>query len=66
MSYMICASTPKTSVEVVRDNPLDALIKIHEFEELGLTEVCVTTDAGLLLTRVQLESLAAKTMPVAA
>jgi hypothetical protein len=66
MSYMICASTPKTSVEVVRDNPVEALDKIHEFEELGLTEVRVTTDAGLALTRDQLESLAAKGVPVAA
>ena len=66
MPFMICASTPKTSVEVIRDNPMDALVKIHEFEELGLTEVRVTTDAGLALTRDQLKSLAAKAVPIAA
>jgi hypothetical protein len=66
MAYMICASTPKTSVEVARDNPIDALTKLQEFEELGLTEVHVTTDAGLALTRDQIESLAAKSVPSAA
>ena len=66
MPYMICASTPKTSVEVVRNNPTDALMKIREFEEVGLTEVRVTTDAGLTLTRDQLQALAANAIPVAA
>lgn len=66
MPYMICASTPKTSVEVVRDNPVDALTKIYEFEELGLREVRVTTDKGMVLTRDQLQSLAMKAVSVAA
>ncbi|WP_158811619.1 hypothetical protein [Beijerinckia sp. L45] len=66
MPYMICASTPKTSVEVIRNNPVEALLKIHEFEELGLSEVRVTTDTGMVLTRDQLQNLALKAAPVAA
>ncbi len=60
MSYTICASTPITSVAVIRDDPRDALIKCKEFEDLGLREISVTTDKGFAMTRDQLALLASQ------
>ena len=61
MAYMISASTPKASVAVVREDPGEALVKIHEFEDLGLAEIAVTaTGDGHAVTRDQLQALVAQ------
>ena len=66
MPYRISASTPTTSVAVVRDDPAAALAKVAEFEALGLAEIVVAREPGGPLTRDQLEVLAAQREPVAA
>ncbi len=58
MGYVISASTPKASVAVMRDDPGDALVKLVEFEDLGLCEIVVqTSDYGHAVTRDQLQAL---------
>ncbi len=60
MAYLISASTAKTSVAVVRDDPIEVLVKIHEFEDLGLLEIAVAAvEGGETVTRDQLQALVA-------
>ena len=60
MAYVISASTLKSSITVVRSDASDALVKIHEFEDLGLAEIAVAADNGRAVTREQLLALVAQ------
>ncbi len=66
MAYVISASTLKSSIAVVRSDPSDALVKIHEFEDLGLVEIGVAGDNGRTVTREQLLALVAQQEAAAA
>ena len=67
MFYIVCASTPQSSVRIGCPGPIEAQAKVVELEETGVGKVRIFDDAGNRVSEEELSNLitaaAAKSAP---